>query len=91
MGRIGWFGACDVSGRCAGPGSSAGRAGEYGPDNGGRTTCGRGGRIGEVAGMFGSILRPSQHSSRGDYDAAVAHGLIRSACYGLAAGEEHST
>ena len=62
MGRIGWFGACDVSGRCAGPGSSAGRAGEYGPDSGGRTTGGRGGRVGELTGICGSNLRPSPAS-----------------------------
>ncbi len=75
MGRIGWFGACDVRGRCAGPGSSAGRAGEYGPESGGRTTGGRGGRVGEFAGICGSILRPSQCVSYDDHVAVMVHGL----------------
>ncbi len=56
MGRMCGLGACDVSGRCAEPGSSVGRAGEYGPESGGSTTAGRGGRAGESGGNVSGIL-----------------------------------
>ena len=66
MGRMCGFGACDVRGRCAVPGSSVGRAGEYGPESGGsRTAGGRGGRVGESGGNVCGILQPRQAPSDG--------------------------